>query len=474
MFSVKVHEIGDHSVPSELPDWIETLRFSSGNPRVETTRGEMHLFRNTAAQPGAIGALPSGRNEQLCILAVPSLMTGADLCQFTGSFFQSIKEMRIVSRNETSKDRYSVVMKFEDQISADEFFRHFNGRPFSSLQEQICHVLFVADVEYTSAGGDASSAPSGLTELPSCAVCLERLDQHVSGILTTVCNHSFHTSCISKWTDSTCPVCRYCQEKYENSTCSVCSTADNLWICVICGFVGCGRYEEGHAINHWRETQHCYSLELETQRVWDYVGDNYVHRLIQSKTDGKLVELNAPCQDANASCECSGGMDFAEAISRSKIDAAKYDYEHLLSVQMESQRQHHELLMAQALEERAKSFKDREKEIERGVSLKLQTMQDTIRKAEEEKAFLEQMNECLRKNQEEWRTKYRQLEENQALLIKERDNKIQDLEEQVRDFMVFIEAQRTISKHSEMQQGNVLVGDSSSEKRKVARNRRKR
>lgn len=26
------------------------------------------------------------------------------------------------------------------------------------------------------------------------------------------------------------------------------------------------------------------------QRVWDYVNDSYVHRLIQSKTDGKLVE----------------------------------------------------------------------------------------------------------------------------------------------------------------------------------------
>ena len=57
----------------------------------------------------------------------------------------------------------------------------------------------------------------------------------------------------------------------------------------------CFRYREGHAIGHWKETEHCYSLELETQRVWDYAGDNYVHRLIQSKTDGKLVELNHHC-----------------------------------------------------------------------------------------------------------------------------------------------------------------------------------
>ena len=34
----------------------------------------------------------------------------------------------------------------------------------------------------------------------------ERLDQDMSGILTTICNHSFHCSCISMWTDSSCPV----------------------------------------------------------------------------------------------------------------------------------------------------------------------------------------------------------------------------------------------------------------------------
>lgn len=34
----------------------------------------------------------------------------------------------------------------------------------------------------------------------------ERLDQDTSGILTTICNHSFHCSCISKWADSSCPV----------------------------------------------------------------------------------------------------------------------------------------------------------------------------------------------------------------------------------------------------------------------------
>jgi BRCA1-associated protein len=65
----------------------------------------------------------------------------------------------------------------------------------------------------------------------------------------------------------------------------------DLWICLICGHVGCGRYRGSHAADHWQSSGHGYALELETQRVWDYVNDSYVHRLIQSKTNGKLVEV---------------------------------------------------------------------------------------------------------------------------------------------------------------------------------------
>ena len=38
--------------------------------------------------------------------------------------------------------------------------------------------------------------PAGTTELPTCPVCLERLDHHISGVVTTVCNHRFHSECL--------------------------------------------------------------------------------------------------------------------------------------------------------------------------------------------------------------------------------------------------------------------------------------
>lgn len=42
----------------------------------------------------------------------------------------------------------------------------------------------------------------GLVELPSCPVCLERMDESVDGILTILCNHSFHSHCLKKWGDT--------------------------------------------------------------------------------------------------------------------------------------------------------------------------------------------------------------------------------------------------------------------------------
>ena len=70
-------------------------------------------------------------------------------------------------------------------------------------------------------------------------------------------------------------------------------------MCLICGHVGCGRYRKGHAAEHSRAHNHAYSLELEAQRVWDYTNDNYVHRLVQSKKNGKLMELPSPAPSSS-------------------------------------------------------------------------------------------------------------------------------------------------------------------------------
>ncbi|KAM2305785.1 hypothetical protein ACFXTH_025306 [Malus domestica] len=439
---------------SPISNITQAFPFSSGNPRIEETRGIMLLYRDDADAdviPTFPSNLPVGRKPLVCVLGVPNHMTYADFCQFCGSFIQHILEMRIV-RNDGMEDRYSILIRFDSQDSTDNFYKHFNGRRFSSLEVEVCRILFTVDVQYTGSIEHAQASSGSSTEQPSCPVCLERLDQDMEGILTTICNHSFHCSCISKWTDSSCPVCRYCQQQPEKSNCFLCQTSENLWMCVICGFVGCGRYKEGHAIRHWKETEHCYSLELETQRVWDYAGDNYVHRLIQSKTDGKLVELNSPfigCQ----SCDCVDS-EYSEALLNSKVEAIVNEYNELLATQLENQKVYFESLLQEVKEGTEQEISNA---VEKAVPLK--KLQAKLDRCVKEKKFLDDLNENLLKNQEIWKAKILESEERERKTLKLRDDKISDLEEQLGNLMMYLEAGKTVEQLStsdEIKDGTAL------------------
>ena len=122
-----------------------------------------------------------------------------------------------------------------------------------------------------------------------------------------------------------CPVCRYVQtpEVIDGQSCFECGSQEvklfnpslhfnphfvlgsvdlfNLWTCWLQSISTRScirvyplfRLSNDHRIycRHFELTQHTYTMDLKRQHVWDYVGDNYVHRLIQNKGDGKLVEL---------------------------------------------------------------------------------------------------------------------------------------------------------------------------------------
>ena len=210
----------------------------------------------TAMVTNAPASLPEGRSPMVCVLAVPIELSVADFCQFAAALIPKVTEMRMVhgaprairtggreddtrevptgkpkgrrraedasgetsslSSSTTAGQSYAVILSFEDQDSADAFALNYHNRRFSSLVEGECRALFVRAIELEGESkatdpSDPSSSTtpstSSLNELPSCPVCLDRLDQDVSGCLvTTVCSHSFHASCLSRWGDSSCPV----------------------------------------------------------------------------------------------------------------------------------------------------------------------------------------------------------------------------------------------------------------------------
>ena len=51
-------------------------------------------------------------------------------------------------------------------------------------------------------------------------------------------------------------------------------------------------------------------MQLGNSRVWDYVGDNFVHRLLQNKADGKLVEVEGPTSRQPLTSQYSLSSDY--------------------------------------------------------------------------------------------------------------------------------------------------------------------
>ena len=268
----------------------------------------------------------------LCILAVPSYLNPADFLAFVGektrnqvSHFRMIRTARA--------NRYMVLMKFRYGKEARRWQHEWNGKVFNSMEPETCHVVFLKSVEIThspesipkdsdtdttypktpndpfSASPPRPSIPTtdstsstavvvatkplppptpSLVELPTCPVCLERMDE-TTGLLTILCQHVFHCTCLEKWSGGGCPVCRYTHDDFSSRgakshksktkkhlllpngeyeiinyddyedvplECETCHAASSLWQCLICGRIGCGRYEGKHAYAHFEETSH--------------------------------------------------------------------------------------------------------------------------------------------------------------------------------------------------------------------------
>uniref|UniRef100_A0A7N0VJQ6 BRCA1-associated protein n=1 Tax=Kalanchoe fedtschenkoi TaxID=63787 RepID=A0A7N0VJQ6_KALFE len=463
MFSLVVHTVDEKQPLS--PEWTPDFELS---PNFAQLRGAVHLFRTiarhhhhhhhaTTSSPTPTPN-PNPNPTLLFVVAVPNYLSSFDLIRFFTSHLHHISHLLLI-RNDAMEDRYSVLISFADQLKADEFYASFDGRRFSHTETEVCHILPLQSVQYTDNDKAAASSPEGCTELPTCPVCLERLDQDTSGIQTALCDHSFQCSCISKWTHLSCQVCRFCQQQDDKPSCVDCKTTEDLWVCVICGFVGCGRYKEGHAFRHWKETEHCYSLHLETQRVWDYAGDTYVHRLNQSKTDGKWTGKNLCCTSNEGDCGNCGFQEdsgYSGVLHSSKVEAIVDEYNRLLATQLETQRQHYETLILEAKCKRESIVLEA---VEKAVSSKSQDIHSQLEKCFREKKAVGDMNQELIKNQENMRTQVKGMEEREMLSLKLKDEQIIDLEEQIRDLTVYIEAQKTIgsiSQSDDIKGGTVL------------------
>jgi len=458
------HRSTKNSTPCD-PDF---LNFISGNPFVEVTKGVIHLFKDAVTREYE-------STEMMCIYGVPAKHKTCDLLQFTAPCHADLEYLRII--HDGSPNQYMVLLKFRSAHSAAEFHAAYNGLQYNTLEPDICSVLPVSWVELCKET-DYETNPDACTELPYCTICLERMDENVSTVLTILCNHKFHSVCLAQWEDPTCPVCRHVQtpEVTTEHVCSDCQSSNDLWICLVCGYVGCGRYAGGHAHAHFTHTQHCYSMELGHNRVWDYVGDNFVHRLVQNTSDGKLVEQEA---GEKVGQEHVGGV---QVNSDEKMDSLQLEYTYLLTSQLESQRDYFENKVRRLEEEAARESREAtlrvKTALEQKIALEARLEELTKDKNKNDHKLLQltakfgklnsaldeekQLNQSLTQNQDDWQKRLKKAEIELNVINQQKDLEISDLKEQVRDLMFFLEAQETIKEspmRNELAEGSVTVGE---------------
>ncbi|KAK3675890.1 hypothetical protein LTR78_004082 [Recurvomyces mirabilis] len=381
--------------------------YTLARPRLDKVAASRSASGHSHGHAAEEDAFPTEDCTTLSILAVPSWMMPSDLLGFVGDQArEEVSHFRLIRTGRANK--YMVLMKFRSAKKAKEWQANNNGRLFSAAEPENCHVVFIKSVEFLTpdedvdghdgssfpgnmndpftparvvSGGMARSAsksltskplappPPNLRELPTCPVCLERMDE-TTGLLTILCQHVFHCACLEKWRGSGCPVCRYTHspsytfpyprpdgtssEDDADQFCRDCNINTNLWVCLICGNLGCGRYDGAHARAHYEETSHCYSMNITSQHVWDYAGDGYVHRLIQSKQDtsgNKPGDVATQMRHENEAFRAEG----ADSVPREKMESMATEYTYLLTSQLEGQRRYFEEQVERSADKAAKA-----------------------------------------------------------------------------------------------------------------------
>lgn len=478
--------------------------------------GVIKLYREFENHEDVLKSVVSATSDQtiLSILALPTYFTATDLLGYIGdTFLESITHIRIL-RSEKA-NRFLVLLKFSDALRAAEFQYHFDGKPFNSIEPEACHVVYVKSVESTEPQNvpakdtlipflledpftgqtDPGTTP---IELPTCPVCLERLDFEISGLLTIPCQHTFHSNCLSKWRDDTCPICRYTnsvlnqnikrsvgrlqqinsrmqrqQGPEEGSSSSIssdvcmdCLVTTNLWVCLVCGNIGCDRYaRDQHSLKHFVETGHCFAMELHTSRIWDYAGDRYVHRLVTTEEDGKIVELPEKGDD----------------LKQTKDDDNE-EYSELLLSQLISQREYYELLLHERNQNghprKGSVVSDTGSSKAKELEVKVDELTDQVRKLTSN--VIPALNQKIELKTKSLRLAAMELAESNTLneglsakidhITKENEElkaSNADLSEQVKDLMFYLEAQAKFKDQpADVTEGQVVMKPKKGSKKK--------
>ena len=221
-------------------------------------------------------------------------------------------------------------------------------------------------------------------------------------------------------------------------------------------------------------------MDIDTQRVWDYLGDAYVHRLIDHKPGGKFVDL--PSAMGGLNVDHDPDEHLRTDLGSHKLDDIGMEYTHLLTSQLESQRLYFEEKVAQAADKASRASRDVERLAEMMTRsneelARLQTkhrslQEDVLPALERDKARAERRGEkaaeLARRMEKQWKEE-KVINESLLARVTHLSQELErlkganaDLKEQNRDLTFYISGQAKLSElGEEVQEGTVTVGEAS-------------
>ena len=164
---------------------------------------------------------------------------------------------------------YSILIQFDSIKNSRVFCKHFNGRSFNSVEDDVCHVLPLLAISLNGdddgdgdgdgdgdepCDNDGHSFPFKVSSGTTCRVCLEEIghglphgirngdgdgdgDGDEDSVVCTPCLHKFHIQCLVRYDRSVCPICRFsiipdAQTPFQ-SQCEQCDAVQRMTVMVM-------------------------------------------------------------------------------------------------------------------------------------------------------------------------------------------------------------------------------------------------
>ena len=433
----------------------------------------------------------------------------------------------------------------KSEIKVEDLLEWTSCQGMTESAESVIKLLPLADIHFQIQQSSSGKHPARTStsemsrhSLPTCPVCIHRIDPARLGLPPAVNDQLCSKFCpapsfigrnwvsdssdscpkqrfLKKWDPpSRCQACHVIHHFWSQLTsrdeandlfCAECSMHKTLWVCLTCGYVGCGRYSNKHSVAHFERTGHQYSLELATLRVWDYVDDGqggYAHRtdLLDCPSSAPLshpwmVDPDTVAVAArNVRLEHGSSFDsFSDTVNPNraaeknpkKTTMIGEEYETLLQSALEDQALHYEgelshlrASLTAALVDESTMNSEEQQEAD-ALKSDIADLQSKIEQAGRELVNIQEQEAMYR--QASQRLLQEQQEANEALRLVEEDSKaesdrgklmIDDLETQISDLTANLKMRRQFSQNQELSNAQIF-GTSSVEKKSAKKGKKK-